>query len=80
MATASLSPPVRLHANAGTKRLAKLFQRLGAVADACFYQFLIALHESRRRQAARFIAENRNLTLLAGPARTSQRRSPAKRV
>lgn len=80
MATASLSPPVRLHANAGTKRLAKLLQRLGAATDACFYRFLVALHESRRRQAARFIAENKNLTLMAGPASTSRRQSPAKRV
>ena len=81
MAIVALSPAVRLRANAGTKhRLAKLLRSLGAAADICFHRFFAALHESRRRQAARFITENRNLTLMAEPANASQRRPPAKRV
>lgn len=60
MATASLNSSVRLHANAGTKRrLTKLLRRLSAAIDRCLYRLLAALHQSRRRQAARFIAENR---------------------
>jgi hypothetical protein len=80
MATASLSP-ARLHTNASANRwLPKLLRRLTAAADIGFGRFLIALHESRRRQAARFIAENTDLTIMAAPANKSPRRSPPKQA